>query len=208
MSVTALTSLAELTSNQSIGQNTDTSVAPQPVQPQAAHTSALPTDSFTPSTQNGSTQATAQDAGLFQVSQLALSSATANALSAQTVSPQSTQNTASVPAVQTGANDTATVVVAATTAGAQIPAPPPVPAATPANAGTLGEPQALNATLLGLGLTNSDVQYIDHIASSTNNFDPAIYNNLVQQFQLQLAQQSAAPVVANTPATETKVTAP
>jgi hypothetical protein len=208
MSVTALTGLAELTSSQSLGQNSDTSVTPQPVQPEAALTSALPTDSFTPSTQNGSTQATAQDAGLFEVSQLALSSATATVLSAQTVSPQATQNTASVRPVQTGANDTATVVVAATTAGVQNPAPPPIPAATPANGGSLGEPQALNSTLLGLGLSNSDVQYIDHIASSINNFDPAIYNNLVQQFQLQLAQQSATPVVASTPATRTKVTEP
>ncbi len=66
----------------------------------------------------------------------------------------------------------------------------------------------MNADSLGLGLSNSDVQYIDHIASSINNFDPAIYNNLVQQFQLQLAQQSAAPVVASTPATQTKVTEP
>lgn len=208
MSITALTSLAELASNQSLGQNPDTSAGAQSTQSPTPSASALPADSFTSSSQNGSTQATAQDAGLFQVSPLALSSATANILSAQSASPQTTQNAPPAQSVSSGVDSTPPNVLNATVANDQTPVAPTTPAPAAPNQGTLGEPQALNATLLGLGLSNSDIQYIDHIASSINNFDPAIYNNLVQQFQLQLAQQTAAAPAGNTPSPQTKVTEP
>jgi len=90
MAVTGVSNLTELISNQSFGQghNASAGIGIRPVQAQNAGATTLVEDSFTPSSQITSNQATAQDAGLFQVSQFALSAAAAEVLTAQTPATQ------------------------------------------------------------------------------------------------------------------------
>ena len=239
MAVNGVTNLAELFSNQSLGQGQEAPPAGQPVQIKAGRAGAPTEDTFTPSTQN-SAQATAQAAGLFQVSQFALSSATADILSAQTAPPQGTQNGAPAQTGQTGTTVTAAPpgapapapnvqapapVIAATSApvvtpqaaaNVAVPASIPAPAATPAAppqatanaattvANTQDQLQLLNADLLGLGLNNGQIQDIDLIASVTKNFNPTVYTDLIQQFEVQTPPQATAPAGANQPAAQAK----
>ena len=67
--------------------------------------------------------------------------------------------------------------------------------------------QALNAALPALGLSKEEIQEIDHLASQIQNFNPAAYTNLVNQFEAQahpVEQQSTpnAPANANTVASK------
>ncbi len=62
----------------------------------------------------------------------------------------------------------------------------------------------MNAELLGLGLTNSDIQTIDRLATVAQNFNPLVYNDLIQQFEAQAAQQTAPPAAGNQTAAQTK----
>ena len=50
----------------------------------------------------------------------------------------------------------------------------------------------MNSTLLAIGLSNSDIQDIDRIASFTKDFNPIVYNDLIQQFEADAGQQNAA----------------
>lgn len=216
MPVTGVSNLAELISNQSSGQGQNTPGLTQPIQSQGAGAVAPAEDSFTPSSQNNSAQVTAQDAGIFQVSQFALGAATAEVLTTQAAGSQAPQESAPAQTQQTGTPDAAIVQAASTiTQIAQQPAAPavpaaaaptPIPAAPPAapTAFATGEPQTMNAELLGLGLTNSDIQTIDRLATVAQNFNPLVYNDLIQQFEAQAAQQTAPPAAGNQTAAQTK----
>jgi hypothetical protein len=203
MAVTGVGNLTELISNQSLGQSQE-APAGAPAAQLESNVAVVPAgDSFTPSTQTSSTQ-NAQDAGLFQVSQYALTSATAEALTAQTTAPAVAHNPAPTPAAEIA---TTTVTTQSTAT-----APPPEPAAAPSVAAspqatsnavapvpvnTQDLVQSLNAILLGLGLSNGDIQQIDRIASVTNSYSPALYGDLIQQFEAQTAQQPSVPDAGN-----------
>jgi len=181
---------------------------------------ALTEDIFTPSTQSNSGQATAQDAGIFQVSRGALNAVTANILFAHTT-PDATltgPNAEAASAIPTNASDARSAAAtnslppvtpgqlfAAKRAG-QAPAANAIP--TPNEQGKI---QALNAGLPALGLSKAEIQEIDSLATQIQNFNPAAYSNLVNQFEAkarQVTQQNAAnpapnPIIvgnSNTPA--------
>lgn len=156
MAVTGVSNLTELISNQSLGQRHASVAGAQLVQAQNNQAAVLVQDTFTPSSQSVSNQATAQDAGIFQVSQIALPAATV----APAV-PPATANANTVPLENT-----------------QI------------------ELQTLNGVLLGLGLTYSNIQQIDRIASLTKLYSPNLYNDLVEQFKAQAALQANLAVAA------------
>jgi hypothetical protein len=217
MAVTGVSNLAELISSQSAGQGQNATAGAQPLQPQGAGANAPSKDSFTPSSQNSSANVTPQDAGLFQVSQLALGAATAELLTTQTAAPQTPHITAPAQALQTGTANVATVQAATTlTQNVQTLAEPaapataaatPIPAAAPVATTTiaLGEPQTMNAELLGLGLNNSDIQIIDRLAAVARNFNPLVYNDLIQEFEAQAAQQAAPAAPGDQPAAPIKI---
>ena len=209
MAVTGVVNLTELISNQSLAQSQEAPAGAQAAQAESNVAATQAGDSFTPSTLTSSTQTTAQDAGLFQVSQYALTSATAEALTTQTTAPAAAQNPAPAPAANVPST-TAAVVSQTTTLTTQTTAtvPPPEPVAAPAVAAppqtttnavapvpvnTQDQVQSLNTVLLGLGLSNSDIQDIDRIASVTNSYNPAFYGDLIQQFEAQAAQQTSVP---------------
>jgi hypothetical protein len=56
--------------------------------------------------------------------------------------------------------------------------------------------QALNASLPALGLSKVEIQEIDSLATQIQNFNPAAYTTLVNQFEA-LAQQSTQQNTAN-----------
>jgi hypothetical protein len=177
---------------------------------------AVTEDTFTPSTQNNSAQATPQDAGIFQVSQGALTAVTARILFAQT-NPNVTQGGAHPQAEASNA----------TNAGNEQPAAAPNPIApvipgqlfVPAPAGQAPAVQAapttneqakilaLNAGLPPLGLSKVEIQEIDRLAAQIQNFNPATYTNLVNQFKA-LAQQTTQQGAANPAANASNVGSP
>jgi hypothetical protein len=176
----------------------------------SAGNAAVTEDTFTPSTQNNPAQATAQDAGIFQVSQGALTAVAASILFARTI-PNVNQSGAPAqptPATETDAGNAQTAAPAnpntSVNAAQQVAATPAVPATTgaAATANVQVQIQALNAALPALGLSNAEIQQIDRIASLIQNFNPAAYINLVNQFEA-LAQQSAANAEASAITTAT-----
>jgi hypothetical protein len=153
---------------------------------------AVTEDTFVPSTQNNSGQATQQDAGLFQVSQGALSAATSRDLVAQASSTATPASNSSETAAIGTANANNAEPAAATdsnlpgTAGRLFP---PSPAALGSAAKPVPTPdqqagiQALNAALPALGLSKVEISEIDRIATQLGNFNPAAYTSLVNQFE-------------------------
>src|SRR5258708_2277251 len=57
--------------------------------------------------------------------------------------------------------------------------------------------QTLNIALAALGLSKSDIQSLDRVASIVKDFNPVAYKNLAFQLQT-LAQQAAPQAAANT----------
>jgi hypothetical protein len=151
------------------------------------------------------------------VSQSALGAATAEFLTTQTTTPQTPHETAPAQAIQTGTSSVAIVQAASTlTQNVQTTAAPsapataaatPIQAAVPVATTTIaqGEPQTMNAELLGLGLNNSDIQIIDRLAAVTRNFNPLVYNDLIQQFEAQAAQHAAPAAAGKLPAAQIKI---
>jgi hypothetical protein len=156
---------------------------------------AVTEDTFTPSSQNSSAQATEQDAGIFQVSKGALAAITAHILFAPTT-PNANQNGAPAQAAATNSTTSGN-------AAQQVAAALAAQAATAAAAATTNvqdQLQALNAALPVLGLSTSDILQIDRVATLDHNFSPTTYTDLVNQFEAlaQLAtQQSTASAAAN-----------
>lgn len=154
-------------------------------------------DTFTPSAQDPAVQ-NAQDAGIFQPSQRApLAQVTANP-----------QFVSTAPNPENGAPQTPLASTNSPAVNAQ-----PAPANASGNASNAGngtetaaasansanvqsEIQALNFALPELGLTTSQIEQIDRIASLINDFNPSAYSYLVNQFQAQ-ARQSAQQTGAN-----------
>jgi hypothetical protein len=177
---------------------------------------AVAEDTFTPSTQNNSAPATPQDAGIFQVSQGALTAVTVSILFAQT-NPNATQGGAQTPAAASIATNGGTEQPAA----APNPSPPVIPGQlfVPAPAGQAPAVQAapttneqakilaLNAGLPALGLSKVEIQEIDRLAARIQNFNPATYTSLVNQFKA-LAQQETQQGAANPAASASTVGSP
>ena len=130
----------------------------------ATNANALPVDRFTPSAQQNSDQTAAQQAGLFQIAQFSTLSDAANIIS-------QTQ-----PALPQAPQIAAPATTATTAISVQ------------------DKLQALNTALAALGLSKSDIQSLDRVASIVKDFNPVAYKNLV--FQLQTLAQQAAPQAA------------
>jgi hypothetical protein len=176
---------------------------------------AVSQDTFTPSAQTNSALATAQAAGIFQVNQAGLIPDTAPA---QTT-PNANQNALAVQAstgattnagaaqVATGVNPNAPAITAQPAESAlAVQAATPVATAAPS---VQDQIQSLNTALAALGLSNADIQQIDRIATVIQNFSPAAYTALVNQFQeaaQQASRQNAGPIAGSANATASSKT--
>lgn len=155
---------------------------------------AAPEDTFTPSNPADATQANAQGAGIFQVSPGSQPAATAAILSAQQAP---IANPAAAPG-QAGSGTGAAPNAGANGAQAAAAAPGSGSGGNSGQGNGVVSPatsaevqnkiQQLNASLPALGLTNSQIEQIDRIASLVNDFNPAAYANLVNQFEAQAQQ--------------------
>jgi hypothetical protein len=140
-------------------------------------------DRYTPSGGSNSTVASAQAAGLFQITEfIQIGSPNASA-SQQPVASQSVQD---VTLAQSPAAPNPATAVAVTQPNAvSTPAPPPI-IANAASASQEIELQALNTALSDLGLNSAQLSRVDQIASSViQNFSPAAYSEFVYQRQVQ-----------------------
>jgi hypothetical protein len=156
-----------------------------------ADNAAVTEDTFTPSGQNNFTQATAQDAGIFQVSQGALTAVTAKLLFAHANANGTPSGIAAQAA--SAANPNAGNAQPAALAGQA----PPVKAVPATN--VQQQIQFLNAALPALRLSKVEIQEIDRLAAQIQNFNPAAYTDLINQFEA-LAQQATQQGGANSAA--------
>ena len=190
MPVENISGLIQNLSDQLFGQAQNSTVQKGLLTLAGPATPPLVEDTFTPSTQNGSALAPAQDAGLFQFAPGTLTANQTNAATPAThgAIPLLSSTQGSTPSKQ-GANGAA----AQPTANA-----PGGQAATSAGASAnlQLQIQSLNAALPALGLTNTEINQIDRIATLVQNFNPAAYANLVSQFEA-LAQNSGSSTSAN-----------
>ena len=209
MVVESIGNLGQSLANQLFGQTINWPVGANLAGTGNGNNAAITEDTFTPSTPGSSAQATAQDAGIFQVSQGALTAVTANILFARTTpnanqngvrsqaaSPTTTNEGNAQPAAATNSNTPVNPgqLFAATPAG-RAPAPKAAPATN-----VQEQVQALNSALPALGLSKVEIQEIDSLATQVQNFNPAAYTNLVNQFEAQAqqaTQQGAANPAAN-----------
>jgi len=209
MAVEGIGNLGRSLADQFLGQTQEAQAGTIPTGTGNAGNGALTEDTFTPSTQNNSAQATAQDAGIFQVGQGVLTAVTANILFDQ-ATPNATPGRFPTPAASStnqavgnaqppaGTNSNTSVNL-----GQLFAATPPgqTPAAKAAPATNVQEQiQALNSALPALGLSKVEIQEIDSLASQLQNFNPATYTNLVNQFEAlarQATPQDAANAAAN-----------
>jgi hypothetical protein len=184
MAVDGIPNLFQNVADQLFGQTQDrqakTKILGSGHQGDAARTE----DTFTPSTDKNSAQATEQDAGIFQLSQVAQTEVSANILFGQSA-PNTSQNGATGPGTSLTTPDAGTVQTATGNRTPAQSAPGPADAAN-----VQVQLQALNAALPALGLTNAQIQQIDRIASLIHDFNPAAFTNIVNQFEA-LAQQAA-----------------
>jgi|SRR5579872_2747629 len=187
MALSELGNLATILLNQLVGHDRSASGTPPVVSAPTINASVLPQDRFTPSTQPYSVQTTAQQAGLFQISRFSAPTVAVEITHTQPVAPRAPQNPQP----------------------AQLPQPVAAPArpqvtpeiAAPTNAVTTAttiqdQLQTLNLALAALGLSNSDIQSLDRIASLVKDFNPVAYRTLVFQLQ-ELAQRAAPRAVAD-----------
>ena len=200
MAVEGIANRVQNLADQLFGQKQETQDGTNTLGTGRAGKGAVAEDTFTPSTQNNSAQATAQDAGIFQVSQVALTEVTANILFEQTT-PNANQNGAPAQAAPAATSNAGTAqTAAATNTGTPVKAAQAATGAAAATPNVQDQIQTLNAALPALGLTNAEIQQIDRIASLIRDFNPAAFTNLVNQFEaaaLQATQQSAANAAAN-----------
>jgi hypothetical protein len=190
MSAISLVSLLQSLSNQNTAQGQSAAVTQGAAPAAPAQTpQATAQDEFTPSAQNAKSQATAQAAGLFTVpgpSPLALATARI-----QSTTP--TTNAATPP--------NAVTVAATTPPAAQAPAPTPaVPVAPAAVATSAVSPQqqlqSLNLALAALGLSTQDIDQLDHVASTINDYNPSAFT--AQAYRLEALAQASAQAAAAT----------
>jgi len=186
MALAEIGNLATALVNQLLGQDQNASNTAPAASAPPTNANALPQDHFTPSAQQNSPQNAAQQAGLFQIVQFSALSVAVDITQTRAAVPQPAQNPPPLPVQQVTA-----------------PAPPQVTpqAAAPATPATTAlsvqdQLQTLNVALAALGLSNSDIQSLDRIASVVRDFNPVAYRNLVFQLQ-ELARQTAPPAAAN-----------
>jgi len=205
MAVEGIGSLVQILADQLSGQPGNLpSVANAPADGNAANP-AVAEDTFTPSGQSNSAQTAAQDAGIFQVSQGALTAVETNILFEQAASSGAPNASPAQTAQGTTTNAGNPQPGAATNSNAP---PNPGPLFAPDPAGQPPAPKAvpatnvqekvliLNASLPALGLSKVEIQEIDNIATQIQNFNPAAYTALVNQFET-LAQQATQQNAAN-----------
>jgi hypothetical protein len=163
---------------------------------------AITEDTFTPSTQNNSAQSSAQEAGIFQLNQGTLSSVAAN--------QEFQQATANARTIGAPAQAAAIEQQQAATANSNAPAhlgqlfapkhPEQTPATPAPSPNVQVQIQTLNAALPALGLSKVEIQEIDSLAQQIQNFNPATYTDLINQFKAleqQSTQQGAPSPAAN-----------
>jgi hypothetical protein len=216
MAVEGIGSLAQALADQLSGQTVN---LPAGANTPGAGNSGNPVaaqDTYTPSGRSNSAQATAQDAGLFQVGPAALTAITANILFVQAASDGAPNGSPAQTASGTTTNAGNAQPGAATNSSApanpgqlfapdpaeQAPAPKAVPTTN-----VQEKIQALNASLPALGLSKVEIQEIDNLATQIQNFNPAAYAALVNQFET-LAQQATQQNTANASNTATQNTTP
>ncbi|HTC64628.1 MAG TPA: hypothetical protein VK709_17440 [Candidatus Saccharimonadales bacterium] len=189
MPVESITNLIQNLSDQLSGQTQNNS-AQKSFLGQSAPLTTAAEDTFTPSTQNGSAQTAAQDVGLFQFAPGTLTAIRTNSTAQTAVGAPAIASTAQPAAAnKSGANGIPE--------GPTTDSPAAQSAASAAAAANIQlQIQSLNASLPALGLTNTEINQIDRIASLVQNFNPAAYANLVSQFEA-LAQNSGAPASAS-----------
>jgi hypothetical protein len=206
MAVEGIGSLVQILANQVREQTANSQAGANTPATGNADILAATEDTFTPSAQNNFAQATAQDAGIFQVSQGALTAVTASNLFAQT-NPNAIQSAASArPASSLAASIGGTQP--STPQRVDLPAipgqlfgPSPLGQVSPAKAAPAATNEqaqivALNAGLPALGLSKVEIQEIDRLASQIQNFNPATYTDLVNEFEA-LAQRATQQGVPN-----------
>lgn len=190
MALTNIVNIVQSLTKQSLAQGSEN---PPPAQLTANTTSsrlaALIQDSFTPSNPANSTQGAAQEAGLFQVSQVSLAVAAAGTLALQAAPPQANENAAASQAAPAAATNVSAIlpVTAADLAA---------PSQTVSVANTQNQILAFNQALAAIGLNNNDIEKLDQIATLVNLFSPTAFNDLIRQFQV-LAQQAAQLTAVN-----------
>ena len=198
MAVEGIGSLVQILANQLLEQTPNSQAGANTQAAGNANNVAITEDTFTPSAQNNSAQTAAQDAGIFQVGPGALSAVTATILLSRT-NPNAAQGGSSGQATSATAANTGNAEPA-TAPNVDLPAIPgqlfgPTPSGqTPTTkaaptTNVEAEILALNAGLPALGLSKVEVQEIDNLAAQLQNFSPATYTDLVNQFEA-LAQQA------------------
>jgi hypothetical protein len=204
MSVESISSLVQNLSGQAFGQTQDTQGATNASPTAPAANAVLAEDTFTPSTQDGSAQTTAQDAGIFQLAPGTLTALNPNVPFAPTTqftyqngAPAHAAPVGIAKAGATQSSDTTKTGVSAN-ASQQTADTPAAQAASSAaaSANIQLQIQSLNAALPTLGLTNTEINQIDRIASLIQNFNPAAYASMVSQFEA-LGQITVSPNPAN-----------
>lgn len=197
MAVESIGNLVQNVADHLFGQGPAVQAGTRMVGAPGAVSPAAPEDTFTLSTPNNSAQASAQEAGIFQLSPGVLTAPSAGILITP-ATPNAVQNLAEQPgaAADPGANEPQPSAAGAPNASTPSAANAQQDAAGPAASAQVQiEIQRLNASLPALGLTNNEIQQIDRIASLIKNFNPAAYTDLVQQFEARSqtsAQQNSA----------------
>jgi hypothetical protein len=199
MAVASVANNVERHVNPLVEQRRERSAASNPAARENAASNAVAEDTYTPSDNSG------QAAGIFQLSPAVLAANTALAQPG----PASDQNGTPLPPVPLATTNTAPAQAEAAAAGtaanaaqqaattATGAAAPQITAATTANAEAQGQVQSLNNALAALGLSRTDIQQIDRIATLIQNFDPASYMDLVNQFQRAAQQAQQVATAAN-----------
>ncbi len=194
MAVEGIGSLVQSLREQLFEQANQTHAGAAPGAVTAANTFAT-SDTFTPSLPGNFGQAAAQDAAIFQASEGAISAVAASSLFAQgNANAVAGGGAAAGSPATTGAGN----AQQAAATRSKIPAPgqlfapaPAAQAATANQAATSKEQQqiqALNAALPAFGLSKEEIQEIDRLATQIQNFNPAAYTDLVNQFEAQARQ--------------------
>ncbi len=191
MSLIGLVNLAERLFNQTQGNLNEDASGPQRPAKAAAQAQRNESDEFRPSNEN-----TANEAGLFHVTQ---QSVFAGAASVLLVQPDGTaaggaNPTAAATAPATSASPAAQADGAASSGGAAASATANTQSAD--NAQLLAQLQSLNASLAALGLSAEEIAAVDRVAQLIKDFSPAAFTSLINQLQA-LAQDSAPSAAAS-----------
>ncbi len=209
MSVNGIANFVQNVSGQSYGQAKEPPAGTNAPGAVNAGIAPVAEDIFTPSSQVDSTQATAQDAGIFQIAQGTAPSNTPNNPYVQTAANRNSNDVpgqaSSAVNANTAAADNASTTSAGNayaTPGAVLPEHPQRKRQCRGQQPRVSRYKFRRSTLrFTLGLTNTEINQIDRIASLVHNFNPAAYASLVNQFEAQ-AQQNAPSSTATSPANQ------